>query len=193
MIILCKQLCHRLDKHSKKRVTVWPFHHTDPQSPIGLYEYSPLQVTVSFSFIWYSTPTCMSLDNVTLLISMGLGLKAAAPSKDNCGTDIYIKPECSLQKKCVEFLRASMCLYQCLCVHVHLAGLWYPPGLVVQAGRVSLSDPVDAPAPGQHGLQRLSDWPTVSLLVLQQDKPALFNRYRVPLAATGGKHMFLSF
>lgn len=30
-------------------------------------------------------PTCMSLDNVTLLISIGLGVKAGAPSKDNCG------------------------------------------------------------------------------------------------------------
>lgn len=27
----------------------------------------------------------MSLDSVTLLISMGLGLKAGAPSKDSCG------------------------------------------------------------------------------------------------------------
>lgn len=34
----------------------------------------------------YTEPTCMSLDSVTLLISMGLGLKAPVPSKDSCRT-----------------------------------------------------------------------------------------------------------
>lgn len=32
----------------------------------------------------YVEPTCKSLDSVTLLMSMGLGLKAAVPSKESC-------------------------------------------------------------------------------------------------------------
>lgn len=55
-------------------------------------------------------------------------------------------------------------------VCLYLAGLWYPSGLVVETGRVPLSDPVNAPAPWQHCLQRLSDWPAVCLLFLSKEE-----------------------
>lgn len=70
-------------------------------------------------------------------------------------------------------------VYVSLCVCVYLAGLWYPPGLVVEAGRVSLSDPVDAPAPRQHGLQRLSDWPAIRFFILQEYDQILGKNWRI--------------
>lgn len=58
-------------------------------------------------------PTCMSLDSVTLLISMGLGVKAGAPSKDN-----YRREDIQYNAATIEFPLFSInTLYckMCLC------------------------------------------------------------------------------
>lgn len=44
------------------------------------------------------------------------------------------------------------------------------PGFTAKAGKVTVADPFDDPPPRQNGLQRLSDWPTVRFLVLEDYK-----------------------
>lgn len=80
----------------------------------------------------------MSLDSVTLLISMGLGLKAGAPSKDSCGREdilynadtflsefpLFLYKNRSQQTNvflCTVILFMSACMCQCVCTCTWLA------------------------------------------------------------------------
>lgn len=95
--------------------------------------------------------------------------KTAEENRIYIGVTFYVNTLITKCKFIFYVVRVCVCIgvYVSLCVCVYLAGLWYPPGLVVEAGRVSLSDPVNAPAPRQHGLQRLSDWPAIRFFILQ--------------------------
>lgn len=73
-----------------------------PHIPVNLLQLIIPESTGEFQ-LWnqHVSFTCMSLDSVTLLISMGLGLKAEAPSNDSCGRK---KPGCHL------FTQVPFCL-----------------------------------------------------------------------------------
>lgn len=87
---------------SKKKA---PFELVDWMWCIHIY-------TVDLSV--YTEPTCMSLDSVTLLISMGLGLKAPVPSKDSCRTQHAHNLVCVVLTLAAGCVNASACFLSVL-------------------------------------------------------------------------------
>lgn len=99
MIIFCQQLCHGLQKKKDS----W-------RSVIGTMrsQSGRLCLVMCVCLVVHVQRTCKSLDSVTLLISMGLGLKAAVPSKESC----WIR-----QTNTSQFARfyAGWCEWKCQC------------------------------------------------------------------------------